>query len=311
MEEKMSKNYEPDNQFVERLEWQLSSEYRRANRLKSPTGKIAVSRRMVAVILVVGLLMTGVAVTKAADYIKDSWRKKIEIARVETEVELKKAHLESVREMASRAKMMASNKLIREEEHLVAKLAAENAELDFKRSLLNLDEVRMSGEIPRNEMYAPLVGGRDFVSERLKIEIKEVELDLERLRIHLGRVNQLVEQNLIRGDEMDRIQVDIANRKMMIDKIQQRLELRTRFLAGEITAQEVEIEDRMTGAARNLHLAQSSVDSLKAQLERLKALEAQGKISHIEVTQLQYALDAAQAELKLATLEMDVLKKLK
>jgi len=307
----MSKNYEPDNQFVERLEWQLSSEYRRANRLKSPTGKIAVSRRMVAVTLVVGLLMTGVAVTKAADYIKDSWRKKIEIARVETEVELKKAHLESVREMASRTKMMASNKLIREEEYLVAKLAAENAELDFKRSLLNLDEVKMSGEIPRNELYAPLVGGRDFVSERLKIEIKEVELDLERLRIHLGQVNQLVEQNLVRRDEMDQIQMGIANRKMMIDKIQQRLDLRTRFLAGEITAQEVEIEDRMTGAERNLHLAQSRVESLKAQLERLKTLEAQGKISHMEVMQLQYALDAAQAELKLATLEMDVLEKLK
>jgi len=307
----MNKNYEPDNQFVERLEWQLSSEYRRANRLKSPTGKIAVSRRMVAVTLVVGLLMTGVAVTKAADYIKDSWRKKIEIARVETEVELKKAHLESVREMASRTKMMASNKLIREEEYLVAKLAAENAELDFKRSLLNLDEVKMSGEIPRNELYAPLVGGRDFVSERLKIEIKEVELDLERLRIHLGQVNQLVEQNLVRRDEMDQIQMGIANRKMMIDKIQQRLDLRTRFLAGEITAQEVEIEDRMTGAERNLHLAQSRVESLKAQLERLKTLEAQGKISHMEVMQLQYALDAAQAELKLATLEMDVLEKLK
>jgi hypothetical protein len=311
MEEKMNKNYEPDNQFVERLKWQLSSEYRRANRLKSPTGKIAVSRRMVAVTLVVGLLMTGVAVTKAADYIKDSWRKKIEIARVETEVKLKKAHLESVREMASRTKMMASNKLIREEEYLMAELAAENAELDFKRSLLNLDEVKMSGEIPRNELYAPLVGGRDFVSERLKIEIKEAELDLEQLRIHLGRVNQLVEQNLIRGDEMDRIQADIANRKMMIDKIQQRLDLRTRFLTGEITAQEVEIEDRMTGAERNLHLAQSRVESLKAQLERLKTLEAQGKISHMEVMQLQYALDAAQAELKLATLELDVLEKLK
>lgn len=307
----MSENYEPDSQFLDKLEWQLSSEYRRTNRLKSQTGKIAVSRRMVAVSLVAGILLTGVAVTKAADYIKNSWRKKIEVARIETDVELKKAHLESIRDMASRAKMMASNKLIREEEYLVAELAAERAELDFKRSLLNLDEVKMSGEIPRNELYAPLVGGRDFVSERLKIEIKEVELDLEQLRIHLGRVNQLTEQNLVRGDEMDRIQVDIANQKMMIDKIQQRLDLRTRFLAGEITAQEVEIEDRMAGAERNLHLAQSRIESLRKQLERLKVLEAQGKISHMEVMQMQYALDAAQAELKLATLEMDVLEKLK
>jgi len=37
----------------------------------------------------------------------------------------------------------------------------------------------------------------------------------------------------------------IANRKIMIDKIQERLDLRTRFLAREITAQEVEIQDRI------------------------------------------------------------------
>jgi multidrug resistance efflux pump len=245
---------------------------------------------MVVVAVAVGVLMSGVAVTNAADYIKDSWPKTKELARVE---------------------MRVSNGLIREDEYQAVKLAVENAELDFKRSLLNLDEVKMSGEIPRNELYAPMVGGRDFVSERLKIEIKEVGLDLEQLMIHQGRINQLIEQNLVREDEVEHFQAEITNRKMMIDKIQERLDLRTRFLAGEITAQEVEIEERITGAERNLHLAQSKVESLKTQLKRLQALEAQGTITHREFMQLQYALDAAQAELKLATLEMDVLKKLK
>jgi len=307
----MSKNYEPNSQFLERLEWQLSSEYRRTNRLKPPSGKIAVPRSMVAVTLAVGLLMTGVAVTKAADYIKDSWKKKIEIARVETEAELKKVHLESIREMASDVKTRVSNGLIREDEYQAMKLAVENAELDLKRSLLNLEEVKMSGDIPRNELYAPLVGGRDFVSERLIIEKMEVELVMEQLGIHLERIKQLVEQSMVRGDEMNQIQMELANRKVMIDKIQQRLDLRARFLAGEIAAQEVEIQERMSGAERNLHLAQSKVDALNEQLKRLKTLEVQGEISHMEVVQLQYALDAAQAQLKLATLEMDVLEKLK
>ena len=307
----MSEIYEPDNQFLERLEWQLSSEYRRASRLKSASKKIAIPRRLVAAACMVGILMTAVAAIKAADYIQDSWRKKIEIARAETEVELKKVYLESIKERAAEVKIRVTNGLIREDEYKLINLAAENAELDFQRSLLNLDEVKASGEIPRNELYAPLVGGRDFVSERLEMEKKAVELDLEQLNIHLGRLIQLVEQNLVRGDEMDRIQAEIANRKVMIDKIQERLDLRTRFLTGEITAQEVEIEDRMTGAERNLHLAQSKVDSLKEQLEGLKSLESKQMINPMEVKQMQYALDAAQAELELATLEMDVLKKLK
>ncbi len=307
----MNKTYEPDDQFVGRLEWQLSSEYRRTNRLKSAPEKIAVPRRMVAIAVAVGILMTGVAVTKAADYIKDSWRKKIELARVETEVELKKVKLESIKEIASSIKSRVSNGLIREDEYLAVKLSVEKAELDFKRSYLNLEEVRMSGDIPRNELYAPLVGGRDFVSERLELEKQEIGLDLEQIEIQLERINQLVEQNLVREDERGQIQKVVAERRIMIDKIQKRLDLRARFLAREITAQEVEIQDRMTGAERNLHLAQSKVESIKNQLERLQTLEAQGNITHMELKQMQYALDAAQAELKLATLELDVLKKLK
>jgi hypothetical protein len=311
MEEKMSKSYEPDSQFVERLEWQLSSEYRRTNRLKSSSGKISFSRRIVAIAGIVGTLMAGVTVIKAAEYIKDSWQKKIEIARVETEVKLKKAHLESTREIESRAKMRFSNGLIREEEYRVIKLAAEKAGLDLKKSELNLDEVKVSGVIPRNELYAPVVGGRDFVSERLKVERKEVELDLELFMRRLERFKQLVEKDMVRGDRLDDIYAVVAARKVTIDKIQKRLDLRKRFVAGEITAHEVEIKGRITVAERNLHLAKARVDSLKEQLKRLKNLETRGLISQTEIKSLQYTLNTAQAELELATLEMDVLEKIK
>ena len=128
----MNKNYEPDSQFVDRLEWQLSSEYRRTNRLMSSIGKITISRRMVAIAVAIGILMTGVAVTKAADYIKDSWRKKIEIARIETDILMKKAHHEFSSEAVLQAKKRFSNGLIREEEFLTIKLAADRAELDWK-----------------------------------------------------------------------------------------------------------------------------------------------------------------------------------
>ncbi|MCX6571995.1 MAG: hypothetical protein NT006_11375 [Candidatus Aminicenantes bacterium] len=307
----MTKTYEPDSRFVERLEWQLASEYRRTNRLKPSSGKVAVSRRMVAVALLVGVLTTGVAVIKAADYIRDSWRKGLEIARVGTEVQLKKAHLESTREMAARAEKLASIGAIREEESQVLKLGVEKAALDLERSLLNLDEVKASGVAPRDELYAPVLGGRDFVSERLKIQIKDVERDLELLRSRLDRFKQEVEVGVASGGALDPIQAEIAGRKAMIDEAQKRLDLRKRFVAGEITAYDVEIGDRMAVAEKNLHQAQTRVDSLMKQLERLQAQEALGIISPRETSQLRYALDAAQAELKLAALEVDVLGKVK
>ena len=307
----MNKTYEPDSQFVERLEWQLASEFRRANRLKPSSRKVAVPRGMVAVTLVAGVLLSGVAVIKAADYIKDSWRKKIEVARIETEIKLKTAHIEYAREMAAKAETRYSSGLIREEEYQVLKLATERAELDLERLLLNRDEVKDSGEAPRNELYAPLVGGRDFVSERLELERKGLELDIEALKRPLKRFEQLVEQGLAIRDQLDAHQADIAARKGEIDKIQSRLDLRKRYVSGEVTAEEVEIKDRIAVAESDLRQARSRVDSLQGRLERLQALETKGMISKTEVRQLRYALDAAQAEASLAVLELDVLKKVK
>ena len=307
----MSKIYEPENQFLERLEWQLSSEYRRTNRLKSTPERVSLSRRMVAVSLMVGTFMTGVAMIKATDYIRESWRKKIEMARIETEVKLKEAHLESTREIASRIEIQFANGLISEEEYQVMQVAVEKAGLDLQKSQLNLEEVKASGKTPRNELYAPVVRGRDFVSERLKIEIKEVELGLGLVKSHFVRIKQRVEVGIIKESALDHIQADITSQNVIIDNIKKKLNLRSRFLSGEFTAQEIEIKSRMTVAEKNLHLAQSKVESLKKQIKYIEDRVAMGLVSQWELTQMQYALNAAQAELDLANLEIDVLNKIK
>ena len=307
----MNKDYEPDSQFLDKLEWQLSSEYRRADRLKSDPRKIAVPRGVAVVALTVGILMTGVAMIKAAEYIQDSWRKKIEIARAETDVMLKKAHLESTVEMVTDAESRYSNGLIREEEYMAIKLAVERAELDVKRSLLDLDEVAASGQNARNELYAPKVRGRDFVSERLKIELSEVELELGTLGRQYSRFKALAEQNMISGNELEPLEAEIKFREATLVKIKQRLDLRKRYISKEIRAEEVEIAARLTESERNLQQAQAEAHLLQQQVERFKTREAQGLISSRETRHLQYALDAAQAKLKLATLEVTVLKKVR
>ena len=64
----MSENFVPDDRFVERLEWQLASEYRRKKLLRPAGRNITISRRMAAALLVAGFFMTGVTAIKAAEY---------------------------------------------------------------------------------------------------------------------------------------------------------------------------------------------------------------------------------------------------
>jgi multidrug resistance efflux pump len=304
----MNRTHEPNPQFVERLEWQLATEYRRMTRQRS-SGRVAVPRRMVAFAIVAGVLLTGVAAIRAAEFVQDAWRKKIEVARAETEVLLQQARLESGREMAARTETLAAKGLAHQEEYRVLKLGQEQAGLDLERARLNLEEVKRSGVAPRDELYAPFVGGRDFVSERLAVEIKKIELDAELLADRLTRLRGLQEKGLVSRDEPDSAERETAARKGLIDEIAKRLELRKRFVAGRISAREVEIAGRLAVAEANLNSAQSKVESLTKQLERQEALQSERLISPSEAAGLRSVLDTAQAELKLAALEVDILKK--
>jgi hypothetical protein len=311
MEEKMSDNLAPDDRFVERLEWQLGSEFRRIDRLRPARGKIAVPRRLAAAALMVGVLMTGVTVIKAAEYIQDSWRKKIEIARVETEVRLKEALNESAKQSAVRTEHLAALGLIREDESLAAKRAVEKSELALKKSKLNQAEVMASGGSPRDEVFARKAAGRDFVSERLAIEKKQAELDLAALENRLSRIRQLSELGLISKEERISAAAETTAQKAAIDKIQKRLDLRKDFLAGKATAQEVDIKDRLAVAEENMLAAKAKADSLRENMKKLEERFQLGLVSPMIIENMKTALVSAEAESKLAALEMEVLEKVK
>src|SRR5512135_2694874 len=127
----MRETYDPDRQFVEKLEWHLASEFRRANSLRSQR-KVAVPRGVVVLAIVAGVLLTGVAATKAADLIKDSWLKKIELAKAETDVKLQKAFAEFKIQQTAKAEDRWALGLITQEEYQTIKVVAKRSALDLQ-----------------------------------------------------------------------------------------------------------------------------------------------------------------------------------
>jgi hypothetical protein len=309
MEEKMPKDFEPDVQFVDRLEWQLTSEFRRIDRLKPAAGKVAVPRYVVALSMAAGVLLMGVAATKASDLIKDSWRKKIEVARLETEVKIKKAFLELKKERAAQAGNKFSLGLVSEDEALVAKLGAERAAADLEKSAVDLQEVKASGRAPCDELYAPLVGERDFVGERLGIERKVLQADLDLRRTRTERsLRQRVELGLVPKSALSWLTAALAGQEAAVGDIENRLALRQRFLAGEISAGEMEIQTRLSAAQKELREAQSSIDTIRPRLEDLRTKAAAGLVTIDEIQGTELGLSAAQARADLALQEIEILK---
>lgn len=306
----MPKTLEPDMEFVERLEWQLASELRRS-RLKRSAPRIAVPRAAVAAALLAGILLAGVAAIKAAELVQDSWRKKIEIARAETEVRLQEARLETERGQAALVHERYAVGLVSEGDDLLATTTQERSRLGLERSRLDLDEVRRSGAPPRDELYAPLVGGRDFVSERLQLERRGAELGLKVLAARAKQLEERQRLGLIAPGQARSAGSDIAARRTRIAEIGQRLDLRKRFLAAALSAVRVEIAGRLATAQANLAVARSKVEDLKERKARAETRRDLGVASPAEFEELADALGAAEAELKLAALEVGILEKVK
>jgi len=305
----MNQVHEPDDRFIEHLDWQLASEYRRLNRLPPAPAKITISRRSAAIAALVGVVLAGASAFGTAAYLKDSWRKKIEIARTETEVKLCSSRLAAAREIAARAESLFAKGLVEEEEKLATALAAEKAALAMRTAEINLDEVNATGESPRFDLSAPMIGGRDFVSERLEIELKKADLDMTPLQLRSERFQRLVETGMAQAEALEEIRIARAILEAKVGEARKRLDMRNRFVTGMITAEAVELDGRTAEAEKSLQTAMAKVKALEEQAERLQGLQTRGLVPVEEVRQTRYALEAAQFELKLAAAELDILKK--
>jgi len=308
----MSKRIEPDPQFVDRLEWQLASEFRRRELLKPAPGRIAVPRSVAVLSIAAGVLLLGVAATKAADLIKDSWRKRIEIARLETEVKIKTALLALMKDRSAQADNRSSLGLVGEDEALDAKSGAESASAALEKSVLDLEEARESGETPRNELYAPLVGGRDFVGERLEIDKKMLQAELgRRLDRSEQHLRHQVELGLMPKSALTEFEAARTVQEAAIGDLENRLGLRKKFLAGEISAAGLEVQTRMGAAEKDLREARMVIKALRPRLENMRAQAAVGLVAADEVKGLELGLDTAQAKADLAAQVIEILKTIK
>jgi hypothetical protein len=116
---------------------------------------------------------------------------------------------------------------------------------------------------------------------------------------------------LVSAEDMKALEAEAAVQKAAILRFEKRLDLRKRFLAGDLAAQAAEIEDRLTGAEEDLSAAAAKVDVLRERMKRQESMVAVGMASVGETQELKTALDAALDAQRLAVLEIDVLKKSK
>ena len=274
-----------------RLEEEVVRTFRRESQFADQPRTPASRRVGALLVLLAGIALgSGTAFLAGQAQSAQERNRLIEAASEDRQIEAARAAL--AEEAYKRAKTSFETGVVGRESLMAAEADLRRVRQRIEHLDLDIAEIRATAAPPRNELWAPLVGGRDFVSERLKLEATAGDQALGGAEQRLRDADRLVRLGVAGSGELAAAEADVRDARQMMALSVKRLDLRRRFLEQrlgiEAIARELkrfELEAEVERAAANLRLAQdraalansgkvrgivSEIDARRAELEALE-----------------------------------------
>lgn len=299
----------PDAGFVSHLEWELQSVMRRQARLDGTSS--AARRGGARLAAIVGLaavsMSVGGAGTYAAIYTVDERAAALHVARAEAQLEIARTRLDPPAQELARMQELYQQGGVAERELRQAEAAYVQTQSDVKARELDLVETRLTGRAPNDALSAPLVKGRDFVTERLFERRRPMQLQLDLLADQDRRLQELSDAGAATMSELKAAQLQLAGADQALAALEKRVTLRASFLVGKLSAAQVELEGMRLSAVTGREMAVYQAVILADQQQRLANLSKRGMVSDAELRTIEAQLHEVKTQIDLADLELHVL----
>jgi outer membrane protein TolC len=302
-------SHEPSPEFQAHLEWQIETSLRRENRFAEPvTGR---ARQWVAVVIVVAALATGGIAGIAAGQVQDARQRDqlMDTARSEEAVARLRLDLAQANYEQSRRQFevgVVGRDTVREAEQQLQAMRAE-----VSRIQLDMEEIRATSAAPRNDLDAPLVGQRDFVKDRLALELQAAQQSLAAAEQSLEQAAQRVNVGVVPRTAELQAQAEVAKARARLQHLMATLDLRQRYLKGDIKADALAVAARQTELKVQLARAQLQINLLRSTIEELHSHFAVGQASELDLKRAEVGLLERQLEMKRIQQELDALNAVK
>lgn len=296
----------PDPSFVANLEWQLRTALRHgALGGGRPPGR---ARRLIATAGLVFLSgLVGAAATVGANHFQATQRAALIVQRFEVRAKAARqvgdhaAKVLAETQRAFAAGERSADAVSKARLHVAA------TEGRARRAELGLEEARLSGQAPKDELSAPTIQGKDFVSDRLRAELTAKMETLTYANEAAGYARsgyELGEATLAKV-----LSAELLLRLAEVDtrEISARLDARGRFVAGALSAAEVERRDLRMLAAHHAERSAARLEAARAFLELVREQYRAGTIRSAGVREAESAAAEAEVEAENARLETRIL----
>ena len=310
----MNETLEPDPDFIAHLEWQLRSAFRRRARFgetqaQVPGARRGVARRLVrsGALVLLPLLLGGMGMA-AVDHYQGRDERAFAEARAALQLTLSRRRAALAADDLVQTEARFSNGLVEARALAAARSRMATQRFMVERRVLDQEEVRASGRAPQDGLAAPRVGGRDFVLLRLDVSLREASerLDEARDRVELTRAR--VERGVTVEQELRRHETDVAQAVLVQEQLVRQMELRARFLRGELSIRKTNLLGAMETARTEVERARLERSHDQQLLERTEALVQAGVTGVDELAAVRQRIEAGAGKLLLAELELEVLR---
>jgi hypothetical protein len=283
--------HEPSAEFDAFLEWQIVTELRRHDRFPERAPRRGpVRRRAGAAALVVLSLAVGAAAAAAPAQVQEARERAELLAASGSEERLAALRLQIAREAYEDARRRHAVGLVDEEALNAAEDELRRRELALARIRLEMEEIRETGRPPQDRITAPLAGDRDFVAERLELDMAATQRSRERAEDALAEVRVRWEAGLASREEVLEREARAAEARGELQLLARTRGIRRDLLAGEVSGEQAEELLQREGLRLEIHAAVARLRLVQARLDLLRARHEVGLADGLDVRRAEVRL---------------------
>ena len=176
------------------------------------------------------------------------------------------------------------------------------------RIQLDIAETQSSSVAPRDELTAPLVGGRDFVKERIELDLLAAQQRLSAAEQAVSnadaRIRMGAASDLTRGDPL----IDRARASADLAVLAERLSLRREFLDKGTSAEQIARRLEKTQLQQDMLVARQALDLASVRAETIERQAAVGAASDLDVMRAKIEVKERELELQQLAIHLQRLR---
>ena len=245
-------------------------------------------------------LILGVAVGAVPGQVQDAKQRELLTTAAQAEEQLVAMRLDLARTALEEARRKFEVGLLTRTSLVAAESALRGMESRLAKIRLDTEEIQATSRAPRDEISAPLVGSRDFVTERLRGDLRAAEQRLSLAEAATLEARRRYEVGTASPLALREAETDVTRAKSDLQRLAAKLALRKQFVAGGVEVADVE---RRMQRLELQHDADIAETLLKLAQDRLANLQKKYEIGTADQIELKRAeLDVLERRAELASI---------